>query len=73
MDDEIEYWQKYPISEKITHFLHWMMVSQQKGNTFEHLVIIKMMGIRDKIFDQEFIRYNMERYYNGQDRSTKKD
>jgi len=69
-DSGPEYWQKYPVSEKLTHFLHWIMKSQIKGNTFEHLVIIRVMGIRDTIFDQEYIKHNMEQYYSGKDRST---
>jgi len=67
-DDGIEYWQKYQVSEKITHLLHWMMKSQAKGNIFEHLIIIRIMRIRDVIFDQECIKHNIERYYSGEDK-----
>jgi len=31
----------------IDEFLLYMLKLQQKGNTFEHIVIIKMMGIRN--------------------------
>lgn len=68
---ELEYWQKYQVSEKITQFLHWILKLQAKGNTFEHLIIIKVSNIRDKIFDQEYIKHNMERYKSGQDRNIK--
>jgi len=73
MDNDIEYWQKYQVSEKLTQFLHWIMKAQIKGNTFEHLIIIRVIGIRDTIFDQEYVRHNMEQYHNGNDRINKQN
>jgi len=33
----------------IDEFLDYMLKLQGKGNTFEHTIIIKMMGIRNEI------------------------
>lgn len=63
-------WKDYPVSKQINIFIQYMMQSQMKGNTFEHLIIMKTIDIRDEIFDQEYIRHNMERYKNGEDRSN---
>lgn len=68
--DTIEFDQKYPVSEQLVNCLTWLAKSQGLGNIFEHLVMIRVIGIRDQIFDQEYVKYNMKRYLSGEDRDT---